>query len=459
MNTSDPCLELCKKVEITAPVPAAQAMGGGRQPDAVWQYAKANPDKSMTNKPYVDIFQGSAHSDNATKFKLWLAFDCPKFMRTKAHEWQTLVASLTDKNVQQRKEEDKATWRSCRRVAQQRGGGGGGVGSGSTGDKAKGSHMPSALVKAGAFGSSISASGLSAAKLQLQAQGLKFMDKFVDSITDAELEALKALHLRWITGKGLPLSACDGELFNEFLEALRPACRNKLLNYDKIRHDSLLKKAFTELVAAVKEVRDKVGIFAVQLDGWTDVNGEYLINCITTVNNYAFYEEQETLQGEKCDTAFMLKTCEKLLKDPRCAGFTADNCSGMQDLKKEFLVMAAKLKHVVFYVNCMWHGADSIGAALLGLGSAAEREKGFVLEVIRHKGTAQQKIMWTLDMAKKSSLPNKVKGIVKAVRQRSRLRGFFRKLQLNTDAAEKAEWRAQCVAAAESDEPMPPVRA
>ena len=89
MNTSDPCLELCKKVEITAPVPAAQAMGGGRQPDAVWQYAKANPDKSMTNKPYVDIFQGSAHSDNATKFKLWLAFDCPKFMRTKAHEWQT----------------------------------------------------------------------------------------------------------------------------------------------------------------------------------------------------------------------------------------------------------------------------------------------------------------------------------------------------------------------------------
>ena len=430
-------------------------MGGGRQPDAVWRYAKANPDKSMPSKPYVDIFQGRAHSDNATKFKLWLAFDCPEFVRTKAREWQTLVASLTEKNVQQRKEEDKAKWRSCRRVAQQCGGGG----PGSNGDNAKSSHMPSALVKAGAFGSSIASSGLSAAKLQLKAQGVQFMDKFVDSITDAELEALKALQLRWITGKGLPLSACDGELFDEFIEALRPACKNKLLNYDKIRHGSLLKKAFTELVAAVKEVRDKVGIFAVQLDGWTDVNGEYLINCITTVNNYAFYEEQETLQGEKCDTAFMLKTCEKLLKDPRCAGFTADNCSGMQDLKKEFLVMAAKLKHVVFYVNCMWHGADSIGAALLGLGSAAEREKGFVLEDIRHKGTVAQKINWTLDMVKKSSLPNKVKGIVKAVRQRHRLHGFFRKLQKSTDAAKKAEWRAQCVEAAENDEPMPPVRA
>jgi hypothetical protein len=69
-------------------------MTGGRAPDPVWRYAKANPDKGNANKPYVDVFKEKAHSD-ATKFKLWLAFGCPEFIKTKALEWQTLVVGLT----------------------------------------------------------------------------------------------------------------------------------------------------------------------------------------------------------------------------------------------------------------------------------------------------------------------------------------------------------------------------
>ena len=152
----------------------------------------------------------------------------------------------------------------------------------------------------------------------------------------------------------------------------------------------------------------------------------------------------------------MLKTCGKLLTDPLCCGLVADNCSGMQDLKKAFLALAAKLKHVVFFVNCMWHGADSIGGALLGLGSGAERDMGFVLEDVAHPRTAKETVKWTLDMARKSSLPNKLKGIVKAVKNRHRLRGHFRKLQLERDALAAASWRTACLEANDNDQPRPP---
>lgn len=203
---------------------------GGRQQDPVWKHAKKNENPSTKEKkPYVDLYEGKEHSDNATKFKLYLAFNSPGFRSSKAYEWCSLVASLTESNVKSCKEEDKSTWRQCVKAKTQRTDGAAGSG------EAADSHLPSALARAGAFGGSVLASGLAAARLHLQQHGTKFMDKFVDSISAPELEALKALQLRWILRKGLPLSACDGELFEEFLEALRPACKGKLLNYDKIR--------------------------------------------------------------------------------------------------------------------------------------------------------------------------------------------------------------------------------
>ena len=71
-------------------------MPPGRQQDKVWKYAEANPNKDeAVKKPYIDIFQKKAHSDHATKFKLFLAFDCAEFMKSKPLEWAELVAGLT----------------------------------------------------------------------------------------------------------------------------------------------------------------------------------------------------------------------------------------------------------------------------------------------------------------------------------------------------------------------------
>ena len=82
-------------------------MGGGRAPDAVWRYATPNTDPATKEKkPYKNIFTGLKHSQSATKFKLYLAFDCPEFMRQRPLEWQTLVVSLTNENIKTRKAED-----------------------------------------------------------------------------------------------------------------------------------------------------------------------------------------------------------------------------------------------------------------------------------------------------------------------------------------------------------------
>ena len=71
-------------------------MAPGRAPDPVWaSHFKRNPDTSDTKKPYVDLYEGKTHSDNATRAKLFLAFKSPMFMNTRQLQWIGVVSSLT----------------------------------------------------------------------------------------------------------------------------------------------------------------------------------------------------------------------------------------------------------------------------------------------------------------------------------------------------------------------------
>ena len=153
----------------------------GRPPSDVWAlYTKDNNDAATKEqKPYVDIFQGKLHAANATKFKLWLAFDCPEFMKSRPLEWQRLVAGLTAANVKPRKTGDHRTWQQCVAAVQTRKSGGSGGGSG--GAKGASNHLSTRLVRAGAYGGSIAASGLSAAKLQVKQNGSRFREALPSS--------------------------------------------------------------------------------------------------------------------------------------------------------------------------------------------------------------------------------------------------------------------------------------
>ena len=98
----------------------------------------------------------------------------------------------------------------------------------------------------------------------------------------------------------------------------------------------MLKKAYLEIMAAVKEFKDKASFFSLQLDGWTALTGEYIFQAVSSVDGTPFFETQPTPQGSKCDAGWMLKCVKPLVEDPKCAGLTADNCNGMQDLKAAF---------------------------------------------------------------------------------------------------------------------------
>jgi hypothetical protein len=465
-------------------------MAPGRAPDPVWaSHFKRNPDTSDTKKPYVDLYEGKTHSDNATRAKLFLAFKSPMFMNTRQLQWIGVVSSLTSENIKACKPEDKATWELCRTAQLKR------TTTVASGGSAAGpapkDHMPSAIVAAGAYGSSITCAGFPAAELHLRVSGRQFLNKSVDSISREEVDKVNELLFRLMTRMGWPLSAFDSTFWNDVVRALRPAAEGLTLTADMIRcvratavrrgnalsgfpalgfrllarptpdarplmrrclchrRNGLIRKAFGDTVAAVKEIEDKAAGFAVQIDGWTDGNGDYLMQIIKVISGYAFYDCQPTSQGERCDAAWTIEQCEKALSDSKCVGLTGDNCTVMQDTKKEFLLLAEKLKHVVFYANCQWHGGDSIGAALIGEGGAHCAE-----HVLEHT-TGPEADRWTMNTTKSSSIPAACKSIVKMVKRRHRLKGFFNKLQGKENKAAITQWKEACVAAKAVGTPKP----
>lgn len=212
----------------------------------------------------------------------------------------------------------------------------------------------------------------------------------------------------------------------------------------------MLKKQFLEITAAVKELKEKAAFHSLQLDGWTSPTKEFIFQAISVVNGTPFFETQPTSQGDKCDAAWMIKTVEPLLKDPKCAGLTCDNCSVMQDFKSAFQELASKLSRVVFYANCQWHGADSIGAALIGEGGVATATH------VLAETTGPEAARWTMDVNNPKSIPAGCKGIVKMVTGRQRLRGMFRKLQARANMVAKAEWTLAKEEAKRNNEPEPP---
>lgn len=57
------------------------------------------------------------------------------------------------------------------------------------------------------------------------------------------------------------------------------------------------------MCAAVQAIQDKASGFAVQIAGWTDGNGDYLMQIIRVISGYAFYDIQTTSQGEAASAA------------------------------------------------------------------------------------------------------------------------------------------------------------
>ena len=184
----------------------------------------------LAKYPYRDIFLDKPHTDNATRAKLFLAFDVPKFREEQPLAWQRLVAGLSKANVSGRKEADRETWQRCKTAENAR------AESRLITNAAGGERVQNAVADAGVYGGSTYCAGLSAANLQLSALGKPFVALGTDSIAREQVEHINKLLLRWMNSKGLPLNCCDGEEFRDVIKALRPALVGRTLDYDKIRY-------------------------------------------------------------------------------------------------------------------------------------------------------------------------------------------------------------------------------
>lgn len=228
LNLSRACCAVLR-VEQCAPARAGRTMGKSK--DKWWDCFKKEADGSG----WRDIYTNELHKgSNITKLKLWLAFHCPKFKEENAVLRDELLCSFTTDNVagcaaKHKEEVARAKAAFARRQAAALGGSGPQPPSGtdsSTLDLAR---------RYGAAGASVFVSGFSAARLALEKKGYRFMDSHVDTMSKAELEAAKMLQARWMLCKGMPLNACDGIEFNDFVRALRPAAAGKLYTESKLR--------------------------------------------------------------------------------------------------------------------------------------------------------------------------------------------------------------------------------
>lgn len=166
----------------------------GKPRHEVWAHVKPNPDpETRDTYPYVDLYAGEKHTHNATRLRCWLAFDCPQFEEQQPAAHHKLLLGLKAENIKQRKPADQDRWLAAQKAAAGAAGTGAGASvAGSNGAGPSDSHLPNALVSAGAYASSVICAGKSAAELRLGTKGVqRTLDALVDRIDPAEVEQMQ----------------------------------------------------------------------------------------------------------------------------------------------------------------------------------------------------------------------------------------------------------------------------
>jgi len=145
-------------------------MGGGKPLDPCWRWAKQNTGPDRDKFPWIDMWD-KKHGKNATRFKLYLAFECPQFKEEQPAEHSKLLLGLSADNIKDCSKAAKAQWEAakaaCGRAATA-------TPSAGVGD----SHMPNAVVAAGPLAPAgpAAAGGASLAWLDLAPIGTTFDD-------------------------------------------------------------------------------------------------------------------------------------------------------------------------------------------------------------------------------------------------------------------------------------------
>jgi hypothetical protein len=413
-------------------------MGGGKPLDPCWRWAKQNTGPDRDKFPWIDMWD-KKHGKNATRFKLYLAFECPQFKEEQPAEHSKLLLGLSADNIKDCSKAAKAQWEAakaaCGRAATA-------TPSAGVGD----SHMPNAVVAAGPYHGSILLSGYSAAQLRMRASGGQQYNAIlphVDMMSKEEVAVFKDLQAAWIFHDALALNVFNSPYAKAVFQFLRPSCVSSIMDYDTIRRENRIHKAFLEVQTAVDAIQVKEKLFTALADGWTnDNNGDYLLNTAKVMGGVPFFHGQPTPQAAgKCDAHWHMDVLSALLKDAACCGLQADNCATMQDFKATFIAAARKLKHAAWFANCSFHGFDSVCGQLLGETMTSAKES-HVLESFTGPPNNRREV-FSMDARKPSSLLTFVKAVVKVVKLRSRVRAMFKEQRESANKAANETWRQE----------------
>ena len=424
-------------------------MGGSKPLDTCWRFAKKNTGPDNGKFPWIDLW-GKKHSSNATRFKLYLAFDCKEFKAEQPVEHNKIMRALSEENIKERSKENKATWAAAQAAALGR------AASTTATASFQDSHMPNAVVAAGSYHGSVLLSGYQAAQLRMRASGGQQYGAIlpnVDTMSKEEAAVFKDLQAAWIFYDALKLNVFDSPHAKAVFKFLRPSCVTSIMGYETIRYEKRIHKAFLEVQSAVDDIQQKEDLFIALADGWTNNNnGEYLLNTVKVIGGVPFFHGQPTPQSAgKCDARWHIDVLDTLLKETGCCGLQADNCATMQDFKAMFVAMAKKLKHAVWFGNCSFHGFDSVCGQLIGETMTSAKEP-HVLESLTGPPNNRREV-FSMDVRKPSSVITWVKAIVKAVKGRSRVRTIFKDMREMANNAAKETWRQEKEAMAPGSPP------
>ncbi|KAG1689997.1 hypothetical protein DVH05_028508 [Phytophthora capsici] len=198
-------------------------------------------------------------------------------------------------------------------------------------------------------------------KLRLQSTA-----KFVDTISDVEVESISALLADLVFRTGIPFRVVDSSCMKAFVKALRPAYANRMPSGRSIsgKHlDAKYNSLFTQLEKVVEESE----WFSIVSDGWSNSKNAHFVNFIVIVPGSkpffykALYTGGVSQSGENI-AAEILKVIERFGAS-KCLSVITDNATNMQSAWK---IIETKYPHI-FANGCAAHVMNLLIKDVCGL--------------------------------------------------------------------------------------------
>jgi hypothetical protein len=196
-----------------------------------------------------------------------------------------------------------------------------------------------------------------------------------------EKEELDMLFSDFVFSTNSPFSIADAPSLTRLVKKLRP---NYQVPCSRTVGTTQLEERYAECVQKIKEFTDKSGSICITTDGWSNINGQHLVNFIALTPAPVFLGSINTTgisqTGEQIATDIM-KTI-KQLGTSKVTSVVTDNCPSM---RKAWKIVGDAFKGI-FCNGCAAHCLNLLSLDILNLDDNMDvMKKGIrICEFVRH---------------------------------------------------------------------------